>query len=106
MGEGFMMGGFVRAPCSGSMAWTDACKIEACAQIEHKKKELGSARKAIKELSKESGIPIRTIERWYWPDNAKNGVTPSSSSSPPKPDPVGGFQNMALYLSERNIEQP
>jgi hypothetical protein len=58
------------------MAWTDACKIEACAQVDNKKKGGIGATKAIRELSKESGIPIKTIERWYWPakNNLKNEV--------------------------------
>ena len=58
------------------MAWTDACKIEACAQVENKKKDGAKVTEAIRELSKESGIPIKTIERWYWPakNNLKNEV--------------------------------
>ncbi len=40
------------------------------------KKDCGGVRPAIRKLSKESGIPIRTIERWVWPDkiSAKNGA--------------------------------
>lgn len=49
------------------MAWTDSCKIEAVAQIK-KKAESTSIRDAIKKLSEESGIPIGTLKRWYWPD--------------------------------------
>ena len=50
------------------MAWTDSCKVEACAQIK-KKAENSSIRDAIKRLSEESGIPIDTLSRWYWPRN-------------------------------------
>jgi len=57
------------------MAWTDACRIEACAQIDKRKPHLSGAKPAIREVSNESGIPIRTLERWYWPDrSAKTGV--------------------------------
>ena len=49
------------------MAWTDACKIEAVAQIDHKVEQGLSVRKALKELAGESGIPAKTIERWKYP---------------------------------------
>jgi len=60
------------------MAWTDTCKIAACAQVENKKEAGATVTKAIRELSKESNIPIKTIERWYWPakNNLKNEVKP------------------------------
>jgi N6-adenosine-specific RNA methylase IME4 len=48
------------------LAWTDTCKIEACAQIDNRKKILGEVKRALRELSKESGIPISTLKRWYY----------------------------------------
>lgn len=66
------------------MAWTDSCKIDACAQVEHKKKTDGiSANKAIRILSKESGIPIKTLERWVWP--SKNTLKNEGKKNEPKP---------------------
>ena len=64
------------------MAWTDACKIEAVAQIDHKVEQGASVRKALAELSKESGIPSGTIRRWKYPEPSvpKNG----NSDTPPK----------------------
>jgi N6-adenosine-specific RNA methylase IME4 len=50
------------------MAWTDSCKIDAVNQVKHKCEEEGlSIRKAINKLSNESGIPIDTLKKWYWP---------------------------------------
>ena len=64
------------------MAWTDACKIEAVAQIDHKVKQGASVREALAELSKESGIPSGTIRRWKYPEPSvpQNG----DSDTPPK----------------------
>jgi len=57
------------------MAWTDACKIEACAQIDRRREEMG-LRAALRHLSRESGIPYGTLKRWYYPDSVpKNGNT-------------------------------
>jgi hypothetical protein len=62
------------------MAWTDACKIEAVAQIDRRKEHSG-IRKAIRELSIESGIPYGTLRRWYYPESVpKNENTLSKSS--------------------------
>ena len=63
------------------MAWTDTCKMEACAQVDKRKGAGIGVTKAIRELSKESGIPIKTIERWYWPakNNLKNEVETKES---------------------------
>ena len=48
------------------MAWIETCKIDAKKQIDHKK-ELGEpVNNAIRILSKESGIPIGTLKRWYY----------------------------------------
>jgi hypothetical protein len=38
------------------------------------KKEKGGVRPAIRELSKESGIPQGTLKRWYYPECPKNGT--------------------------------
>ena len=58
------------------MAWNETCKIEACAQINHKKEELG-IRGAMRALSEETGISYGTLRRWYYPEKSvpKNGNT-------------------------------
>jgi hypothetical protein len=57
------------------MAW-DECHVAACATIK-KRAELEeiSINKAIKKISKETGIPKRTLESWFYP---------GSSPKPPK----------------------
>lgn len=63
------------------MAWTDACKVEAVAQIEKRKEFSGGLRNAFRELSKESGIPYGTLRRWYYPESVpNNGNIPPESS--------------------------
>lgn len=65
------------------MAWTDACKLEAVAQIDKRKEKLGSVRAAIREFAKESEIPGNTLKRWYYPETnykcTRNG-TPRAST--------------------------
>lgn len=48
------------------MAWTETCKIDFRKQIEHKKAEGMSVRKALKVLSEESGISIDTLDNWLY----------------------------------------
>ena len=64
------------------MAWTDACKLEAVAQIDKRKGIYGGVRPAIRELSNESGIPYHTLQKWYHPRKdagvAENGYTPKA----------------------------
>ena len=49
------------------MAWTDACKIEGVAQVDHKIKTQGvSVTKACNLVAKEDGsLPMETIRDWY-----------------------------------------
>jgi len=65
------------------MAWTDACKVEAVVQIDKRKEKLGSVRPAIREFAEESGIPVNTLKRWYYPETdykcTRNG-TPHAST--------------------------
>ena len=66
------------------MAWTDTCKLQACSQVDHVKQQHAvSARQAIRVVAKESGIPPKTIETWYYP-----GKAPESSGTSPKPRPT------------------
>ena len=54
------------------MAWLDTCRIDANKQIDHRKeKDNISIRKSFSVISKESGIPIGTLRRWYYPSSYK-----------------------------------
>ena len=48
------------------MAWIETCKIDAKKQIDHKKNQGENIKNAMRILSKESGIPIGTLRRWYY----------------------------------------
>ncbi|MFZ5447058.1 MAG: hypothetical protein ACOZFS_00265 [Thermodesulfobacteriota bacterium] len=67
------------------MAWSDACKLEAVAQIDKRKEKLGSVRAAIREISEESGIPQNTLKRWKYPETdykcTRNGTPYPSTES-------------------------
>ena len=82
------------------MAWTDACKIEAVAQIDHKVKHGLSVRKALTELAGESGIPAGTIRRWKYPESTvpKNGNTPTE-------DKIEISQKRAWWHVEKTLEK-
>jgi N6-adenosine-specific RNA methylase IME4 len=57
------------------MAYTETCKMEVCQEIDRIKKTYGGIRPAIRELSKEMGIPQGTLKRWYYPEKCpKNGT--------------------------------
>lgn len=60
------------------MAWIETCKIDACRQIDHKKSMCGGVRPAIRELSKESGIPQGTLKDWYYPSKCPKIRTPET----------------------------
>ena len=48
------------------MAWTDQCKLEACNQLDHRMQSGMTKREALKALSKESEIPVGTLNRWKY----------------------------------------
>lgn len=87
------------------MAWTDACKIEACAQID-KKKETGiGVREALRLLAKESGIPYDTLDRWYYPRkhrDVKNDVTKPSEMIEKA---VGALFEAVIETPKENLKQ-
>ena len=60
------------------MAWTDQCKIDARKQVDHRKEQVGGVRKALRQLSKESGISYPTLRRWYYED----GVLKDENAQP------------------------
>jgi hypothetical protein len=50
-----------------TMAWKEACELEAIALIKNKvKKEKKKIRPAMIEAAKETGIPFKTLNRWYY----------------------------------------
>ena len=66
--------------------WTEQCKIDARAQIERRKEEVGEAKKAMMELAGESGIPFGTLNRWYYQKDDEgpypiDGVSQTSKNS-------------------------
>ena len=67
------------------MAWTEQCRIDACAQVDHRVQTGLGKIQAFRALSEESGIPIRTLKRWYYEDDeesrAKNGPTNESEQN-------------------------
>ena len=59
------------------MAWTEQCKIafksNAQALIwKQKRKTKKNISSILRKLSKESGIPFKTLERWYYEKNSLN----------------------------------
>jgi len=76
------------------MAWTDQCKIafKTNADARKFKKKGGGITKILKDLSKESGIPFKTLNRWYYEkDYLKNEVSdttaPNNNDNSPDTSP-------------------
>lgn len=66
------------------MAWTEQCKIDAKNQVDHLVETKGIGKKqAIRELSRDSGIPIGTLRNWYWPEK-KSGPENGTSGTKKK----------------------
>lgn len=65
------------------MAWTEQCKINFKAQIDHKKEQGYKTKDALVELSNDSGIPIGTLKNWLYPDRhekyEKSGKRPKKN---------------------------
>lgn len=57
------------------MSWIETCKIDANNQIDFKKQNGDTVKKAIRVLSKESGIPQGTLKRWYYNIENKKRIT-------------------------------
>jgi len=76
------------------MAWSDQCKIEACNQVKHKTEADGvSPKAAIATLAKESGIPAKTLEHWFYGSSRtpelsgdKSGPTDTGESKKRRPE--------------------
>ena len=48
------------------MAWTDQCRLSFKASAEKFIKEGQGVRETLRKLSKEAGIPYKTLERWFY----------------------------------------
>jgi len=58
------------------MAWTDQCKIAFMTNAEGLIHNGKGVREALREMSKDSGVPYGTLRRWYYPKEEsvpKNG---------------------------------
>lgn len=68
-----------------TMAWTDSCKLAAKETIDNivKKKDV-TKKAAIKQVSEAAGIPMKTLDRWYYPKkaNLKNEVNKKITANP------------------------
>jgi hypothetical protein len=54
------------------MAWTDQCRYAAIERINRVKEEKhkGKLQPALREVSKESDLPAKTLERWWYEENS------------------------------------
>lgn len=66
------------------MAWTDQCKMAFQATAEYKiglqRPEKRNVTKVIREISRESGIPYKTLERWYYTGKMENSLKNEGTS--------------------------
>jgi hypothetical protein len=69
---------------NNGMAWTEVCKMQAVAQVDKRKEVSGSIRNALRELSKESGIPYGTLRNWYYQINGVPKIRNASKSDAAK----------------------
>lgn len=74
------------------MAWTDSCKISATETINSIVEKEGVTKKeAIRKVAKEAAIPIKTLDRWYYPKKANPKTEVNNSvekGEKDKADPV------------------
>lgn len=86
------------------MAWTEQCKIEAVAQINSRAEEYGSIRKACKEISEESGIPIRTLQDWACYPDGRPPVTEKSVNGKKKEKTPEQFWKLISRKLDKLVE--
>ena len=63
------------------MAWTEQCQIAFRASAQQFIAHGDGVRGTLKKLSKESGIPYKTLERWYYAKGEKS-VLKNEDSKP------------------------
>ena len=98
------------------MAWTEQCKVafrmNALGKLSKYKNKNRKVRGVLKELSKESGIPFNTLDRWYYerdtePIDTNNGVDKSKSDEsidpkkkgdPKDPKPIDNFKRLNNHM--------
>ena len=63
------------------MAWGGAEKSKALKQVGKLIADGMGAREAIRVVAKGTGVPVRTIESWYWPNKrTKEDASPSKAA--------------------------
>ena len=73
------------------------CPEGTACYIRHPKQQQGiSANEAIRRYSKESGISVKTLEKWYWPGK----VQPK-----PKPKEISLVERVIKLLEKLNQEE-
>jgi len=73
------------------------CPEGTACYIRHLKQQQGiSANEAIRRYSKESGISVKTLEKWYWPGK----VQPK-----PKPKKISLVERVIKLLEKLNDEE-
>ena len=74
------------------MAWTDQCKVAFCYSADHLIQRNGGKgiTKTLRQISKESDIPFKTLEKWWYSNSPKNEGNPESSQ-----DSVTSDQSLA-----------
>jgi hypothetical protein len=83
------------------MAWMEVCKIEAVNHVDKKIEEGAKVRDALKLVSKESGIPVSTLNKWKYPRElvAENGHKLTKR----KPSKIS--QRQAWKTAEKNLDK-
>ncbi|MBW2637221.1 MAG: hypothetical protein JRC86_06830 [Deltaproteobacteria bacterium] len=93
------------------MAWTDQCRIafNVTAKSIALREKRPNISKILKKLSKESGIPAKTLNRWYYDKSyLKNEATttPEHSSEKDEATPVATqVIRKCYYCQENNVER-
>ena len=58
------------------MAWTDMCKVHFYTTVATKKAQgCPVKKKLLDEMAKETGIPYKTLDRWYYEERSKRKKT-------------------------------
>jgi len=73
------------------MAWTETCKIEFKFFADHFydiQKGRKNLTKVLRKLSKDSGIPFKTLKRWYYEKEKEGDENLNGLKNEPTPEPT------------------